>query len=448
MSWLYSPRKWVEIQAGLQLFAGMMHKKKVDMIMPDGTSKKIDYIDAWETVDGQIRLKAGVDVRYNNRQTVYSVDVNDTMQSIAKKHNMPVEEVEKSFKGESIESKVNAVASLEKARAEELAEVNLEMEANAADPQTVTKLMDKVDAINKNYDAKVLDKGSITINNGEFKFMKNQMHQIQNNMGGAYAKFDQPEMQRHIWFRFISYMRRYFTTMATNRWGFSGKYNDPRPRLNPGLGDVQMGFYIQFGKTMVDTLRSGGANLPFLTADEKYAAIKFGSEVAMLLTTTMLMGVLFGWDPEDDERYAKLRAKSGALPFPGTADDPSRPDFDLLGFSEVQALHLLMQVRAENEQFNLLTGGIAQYNSLLDIKSVAFGPTTDSYVQMWDDAKKWATNDPKASYSRKVGPYEWQQQGGSKFLNHFAKTFGLTGSSLDPSLAVQNFQSFQSKVRR
>ena len=57
------------------------------------------------------------------------------------------------------------------------------------------------------------------------------------------------------------------------------------------------------------------------------------------------------------------------------------------------------------------------------------------------------TGDPKASYSRNVGPYSWQQKGSYKLTNRIAKTFGLTGSSLDPALGIQNFQSFQAKVR-
>ena len=107
-----------------------------------------------------------------------------------------------------------------------------------------------------------------------------------------------------------------------------------------------------------------------------------------------------------------------------------------------------MQVRGENEQFNLFTGGIKQYNSLLDIKSVAFGPTTDSYVQLYEDSKAIVTGDPSAYYSRNVGPYKWQDKGGSKFMTHLAKTVGLSGSSLDPALAIQNFQTYQAKVRR
>lgn len=284
-----------------------------------------------------------------------------------------------------------------------------------------------------------MKEASIKIDNSEFKFMKNKMHQVQNNMGGAYAKFDQPEAQRYLAFRFIAYMRRYFTTMATNRWGVK--------RVNPGMGGTTEGFYITTMKSLIDVVRHGKDAITYADPKAKGAWLRFGTEVGMLMLTTALTSLLFGWDDEDDERYDKLRAKSGPMGFLGlTSTDPER-EFNMLGYLEVHALHTLMQVRAENEQFNLLTGGLHQYNSLLDIKSVAFGPTTDSYVQIWDDMKKIVTGDPKAYYTRQVGPYGWQDKGGSKFMTHLAKTFGLTGSSLDPALAVQNFQSYQAKVR-
>jgi hypothetical protein len=471
LSWLYSPRKWVEIQAGLQLFGGMMHKKKVKQTMPDGTVKEIDYLHAWETVDGQIRLKSGIDARYASSPTMHTVKTGDTLEGIAAKYNMPVSELEillgKETK-ELIETKLENAEEIEDERIAELTEVQ-EERSKAVDEYSakitedvssterakiendhgleMTKLMDKTEYVNNKWDKK-LEGNRIKINNTEFKFYKNRIQQVQNNMGGAYAKFDQPEAQRYLAYRFISYLRRYFTTMTTNRWGFSGPLLDPKPRLNPGLGDVHTGFYITFFKTLSQTIRQGGQNLPYLTKEEKAGNIKFMVEVGMLMITSFLMSLLFGWDPEDDERYAKLRAKSGHAGFLGlTGDDPNR-EFDLLGFAEVQALHLLMQVRAENEQFNMFTGGLQQWNSMTDLKSVAFGPTTDSYIQLLDDAQNIMTGDPKAFYSRRVGPYTWQEKGGSKFLTHFGKTFGLTGSTLDPALAIQNFQSYQAKVRR
>jgi len=449
ISWLYSPRKWVENQAGIQLGAGMLYKKKVTRLLDDGSTEEIPYIEAFETVDNQIRLKDGIDIRYALNPTKIRVKEGDSYASIAKRYNIPESEIENVFGRVPIENVLENVDDIEQDRRDELADID--DISTITDPFEKIKLQDRIDAINRKYDKKLdtagRNGGSVEIQNSEFKFMKNRMQQVANNMGGAYAKFDQPEAQRYLAFRFISYLRRYFTTMATNRWGFSGSLWDAKPRLNPGLGDVQMGFYIQFSKTVIETIKTGGKNLPYMTAPEKAAALKFFTEVAMLMVTTMLMSVIFGFDPEDDERFSKLRAKSGALPFPLTSSDPDR-EFDGLSYMELHSLHMLMQVRGENEQFNLFTGGIKQYNSLLDIKSVAFGPTTDSYVQLYEDTKAIATGDPSAYYSRNVGPYQWQDKGGSKFMTHLAKTVGLTGSTLDPALAIQNFQTYQTKVRR
>ena len=69
-------------------------------------------------------------------------------------------------------------------------------------------------------------------------------------------------------------------------------------------------------------------------------------------------------------------------------------------------------------------------------------------MKIWADLKNEMTGSSKAKYSRKIGPYEWQQKGGSKWLAHTATAFGLTGSTLDPAKAIQGFQSFQAKVKR
>lgn len=445
-SWLYSPRKWVETQAGLQLFGGMMYHQKVERVMENGEVEEIPYIEAFETIDGQIRLKDGIDVRWGQEPVMHSVNVNDTIESIARKYNTTTEAIELSLRGKSLASLLTDVRRIESKRSEELSDIN--WEGSEMDPTLKAKLQDRQDAINRKFDNEVQEKG-LKIDNVKFKSMKNRIHQVQNNMGGAYAKFDQPEAQRYLAFRFISYLRRYFTTMATHRWGFSGSIKNPKPRVNPGLGDVHMGFYIQTMQVIADTIRTGGSKLTYLQPEEKRAMLKMISEIGYIVTLSILAGLIFGWDDDDPDRYAKLREKAGApMGFLGlTADNPERGSYNPLGFLEVHALHLLMQVRAENEQFNLLTGGLKQYNSLLDLKSVAFGPTTDSYFKIYDDTKKMITGDPKASYTRNVGPYSWQQKGSYKLANRIAKTFGLTGSSLDPALGIQNFQSFQAKIR-
>ena len=444
-SWLYSIRKWVEIQASLELFAGMMYKQKLQQTI-NGETKTISYMDAWEVnEDKQIVLKPGIDIRYSKEATIHELNENDTIESLAKMYNVPVEDLQDMLKGQDLQQKLRKAKTEENNRQQEL--TNLGSLSADADMLESQKYQDRVDAINKKYDAKIADTASVKIDNLLFKQFKNRQQQVQNDMGGAYAKFDQPEAQRYIWFRFISYMRRYFTTMAMKRWAFRGSVKDPRARLNPGLGGAQMGYYIEATRALVDIVRTGGKEIQYMSPTEKSAIIKFGTEVGMLMLTMMAFG-LFGWDPDDEERIRKLKEKSGALPFFGlTEDDPNRP-FNLGGYMQVHALHLLMQVRAENEQFNLFTGGINNYKELLDLKSVAFGPTTDSYVTIWSDLKNELTGSPKADYTRRIGPYAWQQKGGSKWLAHTMTAFGLTGSSLDAAKAVEGFQGFQAKIRR
>jgi len=59
----------------------------------------------------------------------------------------------------------------------------------------------------------------------------------------------------------------------------------------------------------------------------------------------------------------------------------------------------------------------------------------------------WIAGDPSARYTRATGPYGWQDKESLKIWNHTLKSFGFTGTSLDPALAIQNFQSFQGKVK-
>jgi len=282
----------------------------------------------------------------------------------------------------------------------------------------------------------------------KFNQFKNTTHQVMNNLQGAYAKFDQPEAQRYLVFRFLSYLRRYFTTMTMNRFGFSGRWGDPQPRVNPGLGDVQMGYYITFLRTMKDMITEMGGNLMTLTPEEKRAAFRVITEVGSLIAINLAMSLLFGWDPDDDERFEKLRARSGAMPFPLGSEDPDRP-FNAWGFTENHMLMLLMNIRSENEQFIPLPGyGLDDYSAMLDLKSIAFGPTVQTYKEIFEDALDILQGDESAYYKRDVGPYKFQQAGGAKILAHIARTLGMTGSALDPAKSIKGFQSVQARARR
>jgi len=279
----------------------------------------------------------------------------------------------------------------------------------------------------------------------KFKQFRNTVHEVGRRLNGVYDKFNQPEAQRYLLFRFISYLNRYFTAMFVNRWGFKGSAKNPIPRYNIASGELAEGYYITMLKSITRGIRSGGASIAAMTPEEKRAFLRVGAEVGGIIILSMLSQVLFGWDPDDDDRYEKLRANSGPLPFPFVPEDPDRP-FNAWGWFENHALNLFMQVRAENDQWLPVPGlGLDDYQKRLNVTSTAFGPTLQAYGDMGTDIYHMLLGDPSAYYKREIGPYNWQKEGGSKFWAHLTKSLGLTGTTVDPVKAIKDYQSIQAR---
>ena len=358
-SWLYSFRKWVELQATLQIFGGMMYHQKVKVNKGTPQETEINLVDAWElNKDNKIQLKEGVDPDYG-----ITYDANGEMK------------------------------------------------------------------IGKNFLA-----------------YKNKIQMVMNNLQGAYAEFDQPEAQRYLAFRYVSFLRKYLTPMLINRWGHSGSIftGTAKPRLNAGLGEGHMGYYVRTLLVMKDMVKTMGKNLPFLQAEEKQAVLRTLTEVVGLIALYFGASALFGWDPDDEDRYEKLREKSGPLPWFGT--DENNDDFNAQGWVSNHLLFLMSSVRAENQQFIPLPGlGLKEYASMTDLKSVAFGPTISSYINILDNLLLLATGSDKAYYSKDAGPYTWQKEGDPKIVNMLMKMVGLNGSTLDPVTGFKNMNSVQAR---
>jgi len=132
---------------------------------------------------------------------------------------------------------------------------------------------------------------------------------------------------------------------------------------------------------------------------------------------------------------------------PGSVAD-ERYDFKTVGFIQNQLLSLAMQVRAENEQFLPLPRfGLDEYIGMLNVKSMATGPTVEIYQEMFQHALGHATGSDDVYYKKGVGPYKWQQEGGSKFITRFWKMFGITGSTIDPVKYIQSTEAFRNYRR-
>lgn len=347
-SWISNFRKWTEDEAQMQLFAGMMYKQKIKQ-----NGKEIDYINAWESVDGQLKLKDGIDVRWGNLPTEYVIQQGDTVESLASKFYMPVEVAAEIF------------------------------------------------------GSKLKVGKEVTINNELFKDFRSRFHTVQMNLNGAYDKFDQPEAYRYLAYRMIAFLKRFFTPMFVNRWGFSGSMmGRKRGRINPGLGDIHEGYYITVLKTISRTFEFGARNLPHMTEDEVAAWKKTVTEVLSLIALLSLIAPMFGWDPDDPDRFEKLRQRSGDLPFFGLVpEDPEHP-WNLGGWLTNHALLMTFQVRAENETFIPWPGfGTDNYYEIFtDVSSIGFGPTLKAYKEIAEYGYMDITGSSGGRYKKDAGP--------------------------------------------
>jgi len=161
----------------------------------------------------------------------------------------------------------------------------------------------------------------------------------------------------------------------------------------------------------------------------------------MLLYSIMLLyGSLFGWDPKEEQRYEKLRKKSGPLPTPFTVDDPQHP-FHFNGWMSNHALSLLMRVRSENSQLIPWPGlGLDNHVSMLSLKSYVMGPTVEAAADISADLVKMANKDPSAYYQAGPGTYTWNQTGAAKVLQHIAIMFGFTNKDVQPVLKIKSME--------
>lgn len=346
-SFLFAPRKFLELDGSMEFFFSMMHGQKVP-ITQNGQTRMINYADAWEIVDGQITIKEGVDPSWG--------------------------------------------------------------------------------------------KGG-----KDFKLFVNKVHDLINRLQGTYAQFDQPEAQRYLAFRAVSFLRRYFTRMFTNR--FASR------RFNAAGSEVESGYYREFGNFMISLFRGLHEGGFYFTEQERSGALKTVTEMAQLMALAIIPLAAFGFDLDDEDKYEKLRQRSGPLPFLGVAE--SEYEFDFGGWLMNHALYQTLMVQAESRQFIPLPSvsykgtqfsfGMKDYVDLLDVGSIATETTLGAYADIIQGTLQLAGDDDRAFYGRDMGPFEWQQKENAKILNQTAKLVGVKGTTVDPTEGVKTLISIQAR---
>jgi hypothetical protein len=287
------------------------------------------------------------------------------------------------------------------------------------------------------------------VGGSEYNSFIRRLHGVINNLNGAYASFDSPNANRYLLFRFMMYMKTYFTRMFMNRFQYRYKNGMFLPRYDANLNDISMGYYVEFLTGIKNLLVRYKGNISLMTPNEVTAMKKTIMEVGMLLLISeLIVGFLFDFDPDDDEKYEKLRQKSG--PFPGLFVADDEHPFKAPGWFSNHMLNLALQIRAENDSFiPYPRWGLQDYSNILNMESVSLKATLDMYIKLFTGITDYAdyklTGDQTALYKREVGPYYWQQEGGVKFVNHLAKTLSLSGTTVEPVVAISGLQSRENR---
>jgi hypothetical protein len=279
-----------------------------------------------------------------------------------------------------------------------------------------------------------------------FKIMRAKVQGVNRKLNGAYSKFDKTQGERYLLVRLISFLKRHFVRMFLARWGYRGNFLEPKARWDVGSNEMEVGYYTQSLAAIINGLKSGGKDFKYMTKPEKAAFKKFATELIIVLAAGMLAKLIFSYDEDDEDRFEKLRQKSGPLPLPWANESPYK--FNFGGFMSNQALFLTKATLNENSAFIPFPGfGLDDYRAMLDFNSIAFGNTLTNYVKILDNLTGMITGDESAYYKKDVGPYAWQDEGSAKVWNYLGKSIGLSGSETDPVLRLKNLESIQNRLR-
>jgi hypothetical protein len=382
-SFLYDFRRLAEVEASLQVFWGMMYHKKVTQVQADGTEKQLDYADAFELdpETKQIKLKEGIDPEFAPYEVNHTFTEGDTMSSIAKKYGITEDDL------------------AARIRRDDLSDV---------EPGTTLEI------------------GKST----KFLDFQQQVTNIGKMLNGQVNSLDSSQADKFLLYRLFTFYKKFATGMFLNRFQADlAKDNRWGHVYNWDLGTTSKGYYISAYQGIYKTLRDWGAYYPMMTDEEKIAIRKVVTEIAGVIVLGLAIGMLFGYDKGDEERFEKMRLRNEKYG-------------ELGGKITNHILYQLMMVKQENEAFVpiLGTSEMVKYG---DKTSIVFGPTINLYVKILADLWNTATGNPKALYRNDAGPYPWQEEGRYKLWNHLFSLYGIKGKTYDPIHAIKSAETFQ-----
>lgn len=330
LSFLMSPRKFLQMEATLEILNGMLNHVKIEQKTKTGKNE-IRYINAWEIRNGQIELKPGINPEY-------------------------------------------------------------------------------------------------APGGKKFNEIINQIHQVSENLEGNYAKLSQPYIDSFFLGKLGTYMKKFFTSMGLDH--IAGK------RTSASLGTVKTGSFTAMLNLVGNIITLGPRAISMMSKDQVTGVRKTLVHIASVILIEYLLKSLWGYDDDDLKKTkARVKARSGDL---GDAD------FKFWGWTQNQALVVTIGTLTETETWSNPTLFVPQ----LKTQYLSWGPIYDRGIKMPIQIVSHATGSiigkKTAFYSKKVGPYWFQQKGSSKMWMDLGNLFGLTGNTVSPVKQIES----QWKIRQ
>ena len=287
----------------------------------------------------------------------------------------------------------------------------------------------------------------VIANMEKFKQFKNTFQGISRRLYGAYDEFGQSEGNKYSGFRLFTFMRKWFFPMFYNKWGFSydssrgGSWLSPerfQPRYDWATGTTPIGYYVNTYKALLKVLDRKAKGYQYLTLQEKIDSKKTLTDAMIIIIAGLILALGFGYDPDDPDRFKKMKKKSGPL---------FSEDFNLRGYVEnltqILTLGTMQEVSAfiPMIQMGVYNFGLDDYQKLVTSTTSAFNNTIGLYMKILEDLYKMATGNPKAYYDKDVGDLWYKQKGQPKIYNHLFKSIGITGGTQDLPESLKGIES-------
>lgn len=316
LSILMNPRKFLQLEATLEVMCGMLYHIKVPQTI-NGQTRDLEYINAFEIRNGQIELKPGIDPEW-------------------------------------------------------------------------------------------------APGGAKFKETKNKIHEVGNRLEGTYGEFDAAEIDRTYFGSAIKFMKKFFTSMFMNWFAVE--------RNSVALGTVSSGNYIGFINMMKNIIKYGTKSFMWASESDMAGFRKTLMQIANISFHYLVLSFIFGYDPDDEERFAKMRNREKESWGGWVVNHGALLTLGTLTESETWTNPFIFYYTAEE---------LANPKQLYEM----YLKKPFDFV---DHSLGLITGDKGAFYKQDSGPYWFQKEGAPKAINDVAKIFGFTGGAVSPAKGMKS----------